>query len=186
MKGTLLTAGFMLTASLHAGNGSQSDKNEIVKEHKVLTGLRATGAALGAGAALYTSYRYYLLINASGTSNIVKWACLGPYLFPAYKLGRKALTLTGVVQAGDQFISQENEVEKEQKLVSGLKMAGAAIGSTLGLLYAAGYSQILLTSKITGFNQISALNAIGLFCGAYTAYELGCEAVFRAKRLLEK
>lgn len=103
MNRKVLVVAFMLTTSVQAGNQSNIEKKEIVKEHKALSGLKAVTAAVGAGSALYLSY-LFLSDAANGVKGFVASpskktltdahiaaglvALLG---YSAYKLGYEAL-----------------------------------------------------------------------------------------------
>jgi hypothetical protein len=186
MKRIVLAGIFILTASLQAGSMPQPRKKESVKEHKALTGLKATGAAAGAGLALYVAREYYELLRQDGApNNVLAWAALAFYLYPAFTLGRKALTLTRLVPNGDQSTSEESGVAKEHKAVSGLKAAGAAVGAGFGLVLGAHFGFGFL--RDLNFDNSTLCNGVSFGCAAYIAYRLGYEKVpVYMKRVLNK
>lgn len=200
MKRIAFVTTFVLMSSVEAGNQPKSEKEEVLGEHKVLTGLNLTGAAIGAGLALYGGHTYYSdnlyrayddlrLKLSTGSQTAADFAAVGvqgaamvTYLYPACSLGSAALRRAGFIQADDQSTSEKEGVAKEHKVVSGLKAAGASVGAVFGLLFTYAFAQSLLMklskpNKNRRFEKEIVTDAMSLLCGAYTAYKLGYRAL---------
>lgn len=189
MKSSALVIVFsILTSSVHADDKPAYEKKAVVNEHKVLTGLKLSGAVVGTGLALYMAqdvvrdayqeYKRNIGLGGQITSkDVVKFSLILPVvgmcLYPAYTLGQKALRLAGIMKTDTQ-VSDREEVVKEHKVVSGLKATGAAAAACLGLV------SVLVSlpelSSSTNFSEVTVLDVTAIGCGAYVAYDLGYKA----------